>query len=385
MALSFRYLIGDAAEPVLPGSLLWKSPLPMDRHHFQQGGEGGCGQAGFTHGDYFSAARRFCEECQGSIPVPESCQNPTQIDICLMKHGECYHPAKITVSGNGRRRSFVLNVAVSDPGQRIVDTEIAALRRLAGLPGPLFIPRVYHEGRITIDGGRSVKMFLGDWFEGYHEFHISAREPGGIWVWGARDVPVPVSREAAYLLYHQAASILTRYYNPETAEHISHWHHAAGDFVVLCRESKVDVRLITVRQYSPLLKMDKATADPAHKGEQALAALVLFLISLSIRMRLDRLDGIGEMAWADDTAVFGAWSGFLDGLSKSCFPTSLLPDPVAQFENHLADYTPSDFMDLAETIAPALPVGPAEKEVVEKHLSFHVEMLMETICRIGFP
>jgi hypothetical protein len=201
-------------------------------------------------------------------------------------------------------------------------------------------------------------------------------------LWGEKDVPVSLSREAAYLIYHQAAGILTRYYNPETTEQVALWHHAAGDFIARCRDNRVDVRLITVRHYGPLLKMENSSDDPT---DRMLAALLLFLIHLSIRMRLDRREGIGEMAWADDTAVFGIWSGFLDGLSNSCFSTSFLPDPVAQFKDHLAGYSPSHFMELAETVAAALPVGPAEKVLVEEHLSSHVETLMETICRIGFP
>lgn len=371
------------------GSPLWESPLPMDRYHFQGGEIPGGIQAGFSHGDYFSAARRFIEEDGLSIlsgaPFPESFQNPTDVDICLMKHGECYHPAKITVTGGGCRQSFVLNVAVSDPGRRIIGAEIAALQRLGGSPGPSFVPRVYGQGGVPISGGPEVRMFLGEWFEGFHEFHLSTGDSPGVCVWGEQDIPIPLSTEAAYLLYHQAASILTRYYNPATTEQIACWHHASGDFVVQCRENRVDARLITVRHYGPLLNSDDAPNDPARQSEQALSALLLFLIGLSIRMRLDRLEGIGDMAWADDTAVIGTWTGFLEGLSNCCFPAPFLPDPVHQFKRHLAGYGETDFRDLIETMATALPVGPAEKAMIETHLPSHMETLFETICRIGFP
>lgn len=384
MPLSFRYLIGGAAEPVDPGSSLWESPLPMDRHHFQDGGGKGSGHADFTHGDYFSAARRFFEDdhCPGLFP--NSCRKPTDIDICLMKHGECYHPAKVMAAGDGHRRSFVLNMAVSDPGRRIIDTEIAALQRLGETPGPSFVPGVHCQGSVPMDGGREVRMFLGEWFEGYHEFHLSGRDPGRLCVWGEQDLPFLLFPEQAVLLYHQASKILTRYYNPVTTEHVSRWHHAAGDFVVQCLKNEVNVRLITVRHYGSLLKMDEGADDPAYRSEQALAALLLFLIDLSIRMRLDRLDGIGDMAWADDTAVVGTWSGFLEGLSGNCFPTALLPDPITQFRDHLSMYSPEDIHELAEAVAASLAMGPAEKAVIVKHLPSHVETLMETISRIGF-
>lgn len=384
MALSFRYLIGDAAEPVEPGSPLWESPIPMDRHHFQHGGSEGDSHTGVTHGDYFSAARRFFEEGHCSALFTGSCHNPIDIDICLMKHGECYHPAKVTVAGDGHRRTFVLNVAVSDPGRRIIETEIVALKRLDKTPGPSFIPRVYAQGSVSMDGGGAVRMFLGEWFEEYYEFHLSARNPGRLCVWGEQDLPFLLSPEQAVLLYHQASKILTRYFNPITTEHISRWHHAGGDFVVHNLKNEINVRLITVRQYSPLLQMDEGVNDPTHQSEQALAALLLFLIGLSIRMRLDRLEGIGEMAWADDTAVVGTWSGFLEGLSGNCFPTALLPEPIVQFEDHLSTYRPEDIVEIAQTMAAILPTGPEEKALIEKHLRHHVESLIETISRMGF-
>jgi len=356
----------------------------MDRRRFQHGWNNSGNHPGFTHGDYFSAARRFFEEDHCSILTPASYRNSIHIDICLMKHGECYHPAKITVIGNGSRELYVLNVAVSDSGCRIIDAEIAALKRLGGLTGPSFIPRVFGQGSISLDGGSAVRMFLGEWFEEYHEFHLSAHDPKGLVVWGEQDLPASLSNEAAYIIYHQAASILTRYYNPETTEHISRWHHAAGDFVARCRGSRVDVRLITVRQYGPLLKMDEIPDKPASQSEQVLAALLIFLMGLSIRMRIDRLDGIGEMAWADDIAVIGTWSGFLEGLSNSYFHSPFLPDPARQFESHLATYGPSDIHDLAKTMAARLPMTPSEKAVVDRHLFSHVETLLETISSIGF-
>ncbi len=388
MAPSFRYLIGGAEEEVVPGSPLWESPLPMDRHHFQDGGKSVPAPIDFTHGDYFTAARRFLEEDGYSLLskalTPEPIQDISDIEICLMKHGECYHPARIAVVGNGRRRFFVLNVAVSETGQGIMDTEVLALARLGAVPGPSYIPGIYGRGGVSADSGRVVRMFLGEWFDGYHEFHLSSRDGGGLCVWGKNDHSFHLSREAAYLVYHQAAKILTRYYNPGSTRHISHWHHAAGDFVVRFKENRVDVRLITVRQYGPMLRMEEKNGSPVNRREQALAALLLFLIGLSVRMRLDRLDGIGDVAWADDTAVVATWTGFLEGLSENCFPAPFLTDPVEQFKEYLAACSPGDLLDLSETLAPALTVGPAEKTVIKTQLASHMETLLDTIRNIGF-
>jgi hypothetical protein len=199
------------------------------------------------------------------------------------------------------------------------------------------------------------------------------------------DVPSLLTREAAYLVYHQATKILTSYYNTATTEHISHWHHASGDFVVQCRGNQVNLRLITVRQYGPLLKINTMPHDSMDRNEKALDALLLFLIDLSIRMRLDRREGIGKFAWAEDVAVVGTWCGFLEGLSENRIPAPCLSDPVPRFQEHLATYSPVDLRDLAQTLAAALPVSSEEKTVIEKHLDSHVEVLLNTISRIGFP
>ena len=388
MSLSFRYLIGSVEQPVIPGSPLWESPLPMDRHHFRNRENIKAHATGMTHGDYFTAARRFLEE-DGRLVLSmalarEPLQNIIRIDICLMKHGEYYHPARIAVVGNGCRRFFVLNVAVSDAGCRTIDEEIDALERFGKMPGASFVPGFYGRGSVSMDTGQKVQMFLGEWFEGYYEFHLSSRGSRGLCMW-EEEAPSLLSREAAYLIYHQAAKILTSYYNTATTEHISHWHHASGDFVVQCRGNQVNVRLITVRQYGPLLKVDDMTHDPVFPNEKALAALLLFLIGLSIRMRLDRREGTGAFAWAEEEAVVATWNGFLEGLSENRTPAAYLPDPLPQFQRHLATYSPADLRDLAETLVVALPVGPKEKAVIEKHLDSHVAALLDTISRVGFP
>lgn len=388
MSPSFRYLIGDAAEPVVPGSSLWESRLPMDRHHFQIVEKNTSSPPVFSHGDYFTVAHRYLEEdgylILSKVLSPKLFRRITHIDICLMKHGEFYHPARITASGANHRRHFVLNVAVSEPGRRIIGMEVVALDRLHRVSGPSFVPRVYGRGSVSVGNDRVAEMFMGEWFDGYHEFHISSREDRKLCLWGERDLPFPLSREQAFLIYHQASKILTRYYNPENTEHISHWHHAGGDFVVRCNTGRVDVRLITVRSYNRLLKLDERALDPEHRSEPALAALLIFLINLSVRMRLDRLDGIGEIVWADDAAVVATWSGFLEGLSESGFPAEFLPDPIVQFEAYLASYSPADLHDIAEALATTFPVGAEEKAVIGRHLASHMETLIDTISRIGF-
>ena len=45
-----------------------------------------------------------------------------------------------------------------------------------------------------------------------------------------------------------------------------------------------------------------------------LDALVIFFIHLSVRMRLDRLDGVGAVAWAPNHCLAPMIDGFFQGL-----------------------------------------------------------------------
>ncbi len=387
---TFRYFLGGAEMPVSPGSSLWASPLPMNRHHFQESDTNSVGYSGLTHGDYFTAVRRFLERERFHLISaafdPEKKDRVSDIQICLMKHGEFYHPARVRAASSSRYRSFVLNVALSRSGRGVIDAEVSALKRLGDLSVPPFIPKVYGKGSVGIGAGLTADMFLGEWFEGYHEFHLSRGPLNGaqtLCVWGKNDIPYYLTSEEACLLYSQAARILTLYFNMATTEQISHWHHAGGDFVVKREPDQLKVKLITVRQYGPLLRMDKIGREPGQKDEQAMAALMLFFLTLSIRMRLDRLDGIGHVAWADDIAVIGIWTGFLEGLSGSYFPFQ--SDTVAQFERHLSTYSISGLHDLAEALVATLSVSSAERAVVETNIGRHMEVLCDTISRIGFP
>ena len=386
---TFRYSLGGAEMPISPGSSLWESPLPMNRHHFQESDTDNTGHAGLTHGDYFTAVRRFLETERFHLISaafdPEKRDPVSDIQICLMKHGEFYHPARVRVASTNRHRSFVLNVALSRSGRGVIDAEVSALERLGNLTGSSFVPKVYGKGSVEIGSDLTADMFLGEWFEGYHEFHLSRRPSDGaqtLCVWGENDIPRYLAPEEAYLIYHQATRILTLYFNMISTEHISHWHHAAGDFVIKHEPDRLKVKLITVRHYGPLLRMDETAHGPS-QNDHAMAALVLFFLTLSIRMRLDRLDGISDVVWADDTAVIGIWTGFLEGLSGNRFPFP--SDPVAQFERHLSTYSIADLHDLAETLVARLSVSSDERAVVETNIGRHMEVLCDTIGQIGFP
>jgi hypothetical protein len=115
------------------------------------------------------------------------------------------------------------------------------------------------------------------------------------------------------LFYRKISRILTYYYNIETFEQISPWHHAAGDFIVRQEDGRVDVRLITVRGYSPLMEF---TGQDEEKKVHILPCLLVFFLNLTVRMRLDRLNGTGKTILLGKETIMAAVEGFLHALDE---------------------------------------------------------------------
>jgi hypothetical protein len=168
----------------------------------------------------------------------------------------------------------------------------------------------------------------------------------------------------------QATMILTACYDPITSFQIFPWHHAAGDFVVRLEEKGVTVRLITVRDYVPLVDW---AAEPDDE-RSLLDALVVFFLHLSIRMRLDRLDGVKEVAWASDRCLAPIIDGFFMGLDltarMSGFPESF-PETFRHYFNH---HDGADMLAMARrTIMSFFDRKTEERRLTDCHLTSHVQ------------
>jgi hypothetical protein len=221
-------------------------------------------------------------------------------------------------------------------------------------------------------------MFLGEWFQGFNEFHISVDptdERHKIVVWDQEHGNYFLSTDQAEDLYRQAARILTGYYNLTTSEHISSWHHGAGDFVLRCQDREIDLKLITVRRYAPLFEIDSGIEHKEPDAEWILESLLVFFLNLAIKMRIDRLDGVGEIVWSDDIAVKGVLKGFFEGLVSKP-PVRSFPGSLADgFRKYLSACTPADLVDLNFAMVQAYhPMAP-EVPIIRQNLEQHVKDL----------
>jgi len=388
----FSYYLYDTTTPVDSNHSAWQQSLPLSRH-FTGKNDG----LSLSHGDYFLTIRRFLEIDDFDIitrALGRRMQKKVKttdiraIGVCLAKHGEFYHPARLEISVGQQSAGFVLNVAISDNGIQALHEEYHSLKRLNDEFTPSFIPRVYGFGEIETAGHRKIPLFLGDWLEGYHEFHISgdpAADAPDIRVWSGDANRALLSTDQQAEIYRQAARILTYYYNVESLEQIFAFHHAAGDFIVRIENNVVDLKLITVRRYASLLRNRDNLENGSTDVETMLQALLIFFLGLSIRMRLDRIDGVGDIVWADPLAVTATLEGFFEGLILKpqipCFPDTI----DRCFAYFLSLASGDDIGDMCRSVVQAMDPGDPEAAFVRQNIDEHITSLTGSIEQFFNP
>jgi hypothetical protein len=265
-----------------------------------------------------------------------------ELIIRTEKHGLFYHPASIEFILKEGKVKFGLNVAISDVGRHWLKEELNVLQKLHEKYDLPYLPKVHLFGEFN-----DMSFLLEDWFEGYHEFHISKYDNGShrLKLWDFCHGYKYLSPEQSFEIYKQTSKILTLYYDLDDFSEIFPWHHAAGDFVVKIEDQVIsnphpsphpsrgrepifftdkyspstggrglggggiDVRLTTARRYEPFIGfLGQDTLNP-------ILALCYYLLNLTIRMRIDKLDGLGEVVWIDHRCVEATLRGFFEALT----------------------------------------------------------------------
>jgi len=275
-----------------------------------------------TLGDYFDTVKACILKNRGELLKRAlkykshedfRLEDVRKIQIRSEKHGILYHLASVEVFMAEKRVKFTLSTAVSGQGVECITHEHDVVDQLNRNPEFSFLPEIYGIRKMTSNTaqGKTVEMVMlaAQWFEDYHEWHMAVDPADGrqkIKIWDLNRGPRYVSTMEASLIIEECSKILTLYYDFEDFSHIGAWHHAAGDFIVNTqRNGKLNVRLTTVRKYAPL---------PVTEDAGPMIAMIYFFLDTTVKMRLDRLDGVGETVWLDDFAVTAAVEGILEGL-----------------------------------------------------------------------
>ncbi|MFH1155707.1 MAG: hypothetical protein V1793_18015 [Pseudomonadota bacterium] len=371
----FQFIIPGFPAPIDAAASLWAEPLNGN----MDAGPSGDG-SGLSIGDYFTRAQTFLmlDDCRAlrlaaSDHGDDSKAKISAITISLEKHGAFYHPARVRATfPDIPPLDLALNCAAASPGLEIIETEYQALKKIKASDPQAPVPEVYGYGRVQ-DQDRDTAFFLAQWFDGFHEFHITTPDPGErIVIWESEEaisfIPFPRARR----LYEKASEILTSLYNPDTFEQVFPWHHAAGDFVVRLRDGEPELRLITVRGYNPMIGLP-AGEEPDY--DLVLNALLVFLLNLTLRMRIDRIDGTGRYHLMESSVIQATLSGFFKTLPSldSRFKSAL--GLGHDFASYIAEFSMDDYAELLGSIIDSYHPKAPETGLLKNNLKEHSRVL----------
>lgn len=345
-----------------------------------------------TLGDYFDGlgqflcmddGRRLMRLIEKELSQPIESDQIRCLRLYSEKHGALYHIARVVIGVGDRSLTFAAIAAVSPGARAQLAREYDVLESLQRNFDFDYLPKVYYRGDIVQQTGRGevhLSFLLAQWFEEYHEWHLTPDEKSGthrVCIWDQDSGHRLASRHETFEIFRQGSRILTLYYDPGTYSQIYPWHHAAGDFVVRSRgEDVLDMKLTTARGYAPVM------AFPGAGQSDSFIALTYFFLNLTVKMRLDKSDGTGAVVWAQDPALEACTRGFFQALA--CLedqgrPLPCSPADVSQL------FTSFDTEEITGLYQPLLDFYREEEPeyypVIQRHHQEHARELYQVIQR----
>ncbi len=329
-------------------------------------------------GDYFQGLYRFLTVENRALleglldrlrPDDRPSLDSATLTIKTEKHGALYHVAVGELDWGDDLVRFGMNVAVGSEAAEWLDREFAVIAELSEIHDTGYLPELFFKGETRMRDCE-VRVTVLEWFEGYHEWHLSPDGDSGgakVFLWDYRNGFRCLSREEEDILYRRACYVLTSYLDPEGWRQIFPWSHAAGDFVVKAEDGSVQVRLITARDYRACLPLDNC----AKSGP--FLFLVYFVLDLTLRMRLDRCDGVGEFVWKGDFPMSEALRGVSEALDIQGSPGR-----GGELMALIVSFGPEELMGLVESAMGIYGHYAAEEsEIIKRRLRTHAEELSD--------
>lgn len=377
----FRFFVSGNKTEIIPGKGLWNAPLSGISDSFTQTSQHHGEKNGLSIGEYFDACVSFLSQDNDhilktglSVQMDKSVASNdiAHISVYLEKHGAFYHPLKLVVQlTNQMNVQFVINGAVSNKGLAVIEQESKLLMKFYQSGHHLYLPQVYGSGWIETPKG-VMGFFMGQWLDGYKEFHLTQKDgEDQIVVWESDGTCSYFTMDQAGPIYKQAAKILTDLYHAQTGEQAFPWHHAAGDFVVKYENDRFDVKLITIRGFHSFSEFEP---DPENHGAHILPSLLLFFVQMALRIRLDRLDGVGDYVLVNEDILPEVMTGFLTSLDEKS-ENSGLEDLKKLFVEFAAQFDLEQWKEITENVVQSYPSPPDEKALLIKNITPHCKII----------
>ncbi len=334
----------------------------------------GC-PTGISSAEYFQGMEDFlAEDGYAALLAAASaeCGRDLALDdaagivLRMEKHGTYYHPASVElVLRDGGRTKLCLLAATSLIGFLAMEEEYETIRELSAAFPYGRLPRVHAQA-----DRESMAFMLAQWIEDRHEFHVSSNGRTILWDYsrGLREL----SSAQVFAVYEQAAHIAGLYYDLASGRRIHPWHHAAGDFIAgLSASGEVRVDLCSARGREPILENDGGP-------DFAARALTAFFLDLTLRLRLDRMDGTGETVFLDERVLEAGLYGFFSAAEIRGYA-----DKARRMARDLTTASPDALTGaLDERLS---QFGPTDKAVLAPRLNAHAAALSSRLPAFARP
>ncbi|MBW1979951.1 MAG: hypothetical protein JRJ12_01910 [Deltaproteobacteria bacterium] len=317
------------------------------------------------------------------LGYPVQIREIQQVRLISEKHGACYHVARLDIRAGGETISYAVNVAATPEARKGLQREVELLQELAGQYDQPFLPRLFFNETEHLagdgEGMPAISLFITEWLTGFHEFHLHqsrGSQEYRLLLWDTDRGFHYLSSAQEREVYRQAARILTLYYDWNHFKQIYPWHLAAGDFVLKKKGNRIDLRLVTVRDYTPVVSF--RTKERGGK----LLALILFFLHLTIQLRLDRLDGVGEVACANGAMLAPVVQGFLEGLATENSKRG--PDIPSRKEMSelLRSFSQNEWHGLMTEFFDTYGLSAEEFSVFAEEKDSHLNMLRDVLANL---
>ena len=301
------------------------------------------------------------------------------ITIPYEKYGTLYHIASVDFLIHSQKFKLAVSTAVTVEAKEALAREFDLLQRLNIRIRQRYLPQAYCRQTAKIEkesGVETLVMMISEWFERYHEWHFTRNEEGQerVIIWDMDEGFRFASELERHEIIRQASRILTLHYDFNTYCRIFPWHHGAGDFVVRTKDGSVDVKLITARGYEPVM-------PPIPEKERgSLRPMTLFLLETTLKMRVDKWEGIGEPFWAASDILGSVIEGFLEALRIKESEHPVRPIFVDKAVHSLKALGEDDIKDLFRfQMDKHQFYDPIDYDAIRSHLDDHAHEVYQAI------
>lgn len=336
--------------------------------------------------DYFASVAAFfhnCPDterrCEQASRKPEEAlgERAPQLTVVSEKIGALYHVARVEMRSPAGAVVFAVNTALSDAGKSCLERDYRLLRLLENCRAGNRLPKAL-AFQPADDNNPAPEArfshFLAEWQDDFHEWHATNPAADGrqrLSLWDRRRGAAILNADESSQIINNAAAILTGCFDFASRKAVWDWHHAAGDFIVRRAENGIEVRLITVRDFrSCPFRPDQAEVP-------LILDLLLFFLDLTFRMRLDKLDGVGETVWLDDSAAVATAAGFFDTLAERARTEPIAAELGPQLRHICRGFTEDELAAVASPVLAGYDelLSAADRETIEQHRAAHLKTL----------